>query len=136
MRFTPLSSLALFPALALAAPFAARDAEPGCHDASTRGFAWTVEGLHFHASYVFTTPAHQNSWGYLDFNLTNPALAYPVRCAASNSRVNDFFYGEQAYTCDGPEGAGAVTTFSFSRPDGRLGLNQTWSCSDKNPQYP
>ncbi|KAK4201149.1 hypothetical protein QBC40DRAFT_339263 [Triangularia verruculosa] len=26
---------------------------------------WTVHDFDFHASYVFTNPAHQNSWGYM-----------------------------------------------------------------------
>jgi hypothetical protein len=131
----------LLPALALALPttlstLSTRDAEPGCQDASFNNFAWTIDSFRFHASYVFSTPAHQNSWGYVDFNLTNAALAYQARCSASSSRINDFFFGDQVYDCVVPEGSSAKTTFSFSRPEGKLGLNQTWTCSDKDPQYP
>lgn len=113
-----------------------RDANPGCQSKSFNDFRWTIEGFNFHSSYVFTTPAHQNSWGYVDFNVTNPALDYRAACSASSSQLSDFFYGTQTYNCTVPDGSSAVSTFDFSRPSGQLHFNQTWTCSDADPQYP
>ena len=134
MRSVTALILALPAVLGL--PLAGRDAEPGCQDASFHDFSWTVEAFRYHASYVFTTPAHQNSWGYVDFNLTNAALGYKAACTASSSQISDFFYGDVAYDCVVPDGKSASTSFSFSRPDGALQMNQSWTCSDKNPTYP
>ncbi|KAH9886144.1 hypothetical protein F4778DRAFT_759142 [Xylariomycetidae sp. FL2044] len=141
---------AILPALAAAAPLdqhqhqqlGARDDNPGCQAAGFGGdFAWTVKDFDYHASYIFTTPAHQNSWGYVSFNLSNPALAYEAQCSAASSQLSDFFYGNFPYTCTVPDAdAGGSTTtettFDFSRPSGVLDVNQTWVCSDADPQYP
>lgn len=56
-----ISTLATMLPLAAAAPFglASRDANAGCQAASFGNFSWTVEDFDFHASYIFTTPAHQ-----------------------------------------------------------------------------
>ncbi|KAI1477833.1 hypothetical protein F4774DRAFT_387847 [Daldinia eschscholtzii] len=113
-----------------------RDSNPGCQDASFGDFKWTIENFDYHASYIFTTPAHQNSWGYVNFNLTNPALEYQAICSASSNQLSDFFYGTMPYTCTVPEGYTTKTTFDFSRPSGKLNVNQTWTCSDTDPQYP
>ncbi|KAI0020872.1 hypothetical protein F4780DRAFT_779096 [Xylariomycetidae sp. FL0641] len=129
--------------LALAAPSGLdpRDSNPGCQAASFGSFAWTVENFVYNASYIFTTPAHQNSWGYVNFDLRNPALAYDVACRASSSQLNDFFYGNVPYTCSSSSAADnssstTETTFSYSRPSGQLNVNQTWVCSDRDPLYP
>ncbi|KAL8404693.1 hypothetical protein RB594_009525 [Gaeumannomyces avenae] len=133
------------PSTALLSP---RDpAEHGCTDTSfghPDAFAWSVAGFDYHASYTFTTPAHQNSWGYVNFNLTNPALAPAVAvCSASSNQLSDFFYGTMEYTCALPGGGpivgggrGGEATFDFSRPSGVLNIKQTWSCHDQDPQYP
>ncbi|ORY68551.1 uncharacterized protein BCR38DRAFT_335597 [Pseudomassariella vexata] len=113
-----------------------RDSNPGCQAASQKDFAWTVEDFDYHASYTFTTPAHQNSWGYVNFNLSNPALTYKASCSASSNQLSDFFYGTMPYTCTVPDGSTAKTTFDFSRPSGKLNVNQTWVCSDLDPKYP
>ena len=108
------------------------DAYRDCVAASTRNFAWTVVGFDFHASYIFTTPAHQNSWGYVNFNLSNPALDQPAVCSASSDQLENFFYGDISYDCASPAGAAAPSdaTFSFSQPSGLLAVNQTWVCPD------
>ncbi|KAI1486745.1 hypothetical protein F5X96DRAFT_215636 [Biscogniauxia mediterranea] len=132
-----ISTLANILPLAAAAPLlGARDSStPGCSDASFNNFAWAIEDFDYHASYIFTTPAHQNSWGYVNFNLTNPALGYEAKCSAASNQLSDFFYGTMAYTCSSPED-NTETTFDFSRPSGLLHVNQSWVCSDADPQYP
>ncbi|KAK0744498.1 hypothetical protein B0T21DRAFT_281132, partial [Apiosordaria backusii] len=94
----------------------------------------TVHGFDFHASYVFTNPAHQNSWGYVNFNLSNDVVPYTAKCSAASSQLSDFFYGTVEYTCalvgtDVP--AGAKAGFKFSRPGGTLEITETIGCSDK-----
>ncbi|RYP32127.1 hypothetical protein DL768_011149 [Monosporascus sp. mg162] len=124
--------------LAAAAPFslAARDDNAGCTSKSFNHFKWTIEDFDYHSSYLFTTPAHQNSWGYVNFNVTNPALDYKASCKAASNQLSEFFYGTMVYDCTTPENTSAETTFAFSRPSGQLDLNQTWTCSDEDPQYP
>ncbi|KAI0840328.1 hypothetical protein F5Y06DRAFT_262363 [Hypoxylon sp. FL0890] len=135
---TFISTIATLLPLAVAAPLDlhTRDSNPGCQAASFGDFAWTVENFDYHASYIFTTPAHQNSWGYVNFNLTNPALEYQAICSASSDQLSDFFYGTMQYKCTVPDGSTTETTFDFSRPSGVLDVNQTWTCSDTDPQYP
>lgn len=132
----PLAAAAPLVGQEVATAAAARDANPGCQSKSFDDFQWTIEDFDFHSSYVFTTPAHQNSWGYVDFNVTNPALEYQVACSGTSNQLSDFFYGTMIYTCTAPDGASAESTFDFSRPSGVLDFNQTWTCSDADPQYP
>ncbi len=124
--------------LAAAAPYGLgpRDSTPGCTSISFGDFAWTIEDFTYHASYIFTTPAHQVSSGSVDFNLTNPAFPDKVSCTAYSTWLSDFFYGNVNYNCVVPEGSGTQTSFSFSRPSGELNINQTWTCDDEDPQYP
>ena len=129
------TAVALLPLVA-AAPLTARDDNEGCSDKTFHDFKWTIKDFDFHSSFTFTTPAHQNSWGYVNFNVTNPALTYEVACSASSNQLSDFFYGTVPYTCTSPEGTSAESTFAFSRPSGQLDFNQTWTCSDVDPQYP
>ncbi|KAH6657202.1 hypothetical protein BKA67DRAFT_554557 [Truncatella angustata] len=135
-----ISTLLTILPLATAAPFGlglnSRDANPGCQAASFNNFSWTVEDFDYHASYIFTTPAHQNSWGYVNFNLTNPALTYKASCSGTSNQLSDFFYGTVPYTCTTPAGTSAKTTFDFSKASGTLNINQTWTCSDLDPQWP
>ncbi|KAK1761534.1 hypothetical protein QBC47DRAFT_30963 [Echria macrotheca] len=88
---------------------------------------FTIHGFDYHASYTFTTPAHQNSWGYVNFNLTNSLTPYSFKCSASSGQLQDFFYGTVAYACTpddtAPVGAGA--NFKYSRPSGQLDVEQT-----------
>lgn len=116
---------------------AARDANPGCTAASFGTFDWSIGEFVYNKSITFSTPAHQIDSGIVQFNLTNPALAYPAVCQAYSTQANDFFYGTQVYTCTVPEeDATTETTFTFNAPSGALNINQTWTCSDKDPQYP
>lgn len=140
MQLLPASLLALVP-LAFASPIhpvQQRDANASCTKSSFGNFSWTVESFDYHASYIFTTPAHQNSWGYVNFNLSNPALSYQAICSAASSQLSDFFYGNFWYTCTLPDGSppGPKAAFAFNRASGQLDFNQTWSCSDEDAQYP
>lgn len=118
-----------------AAPAAPRDANPGCTAASLGNFDWSIGEFVYNKSITFSTPAHQIASGVVQFNLTNPALAYPAVCEAYSTQLSDFFYGNIIYNCtsEGPE---TTTTFAFNAPAGTLDVNQTWTCSDKDPQYP
>lgn len=140
MTLLPICLLALIPVV-LTSPtllVEQRDANPGCTEASFGNFSWMVDDFDYHASYIFTTPAHQNSWGYANFNLSNPALPYKAACSATSSQLNDFFYGDFWYECSIPDGspAGTGATFAFNRASGQLDFNQTWRCSDEDAQYP
>lgn len=108
-----------------------------CTSQSEGNFSWTIESFDFHASYIFSTPAHQNSWGYVNFNLSNPALNYQAACSAISDQLEDFYYGNLAYNCTFPEGIEnpGSATFNFSRPFNVLDIMQSWTCYDY-PQYP
>jgi len=113
----------------------------GCSDTSFGDFEWTVEDFDYHASYIFTTPAHQNSWGYVNFNLSNPAVPdLLASCSAASNQLSDFFYGTFEYNCtlNGELGnpGPAPARFTFSRPSGELALEQSWRCDDNDPKYP
>ncbi|KAK8065499.1 hypothetical protein PG997_012246 [Apiospora hydei] len=136
MQSFVIALAALLP-LAAASPIGRRDDNKGCSAAAFHGFAWEVKNFDYHASYIFSTPAHQNSWGYVNFSLSNPALLYDVQCSADSSQLSDFFYGNIPYSCTGgPNGTTTQTTFDFSRPSGQLNISQTWVCSDEDPQWP
>jgi hypothetical protein len=132
----PLALLPLLGLTATASPitFFRRDAaaEPtGCSDISFKAMSWVARAFDFHASYTFTTPAHQNSWGYASFELFNPATQVSTHCEAASNQLSDFFYGTVAYKCNDTR-----TTFDYSRPSNQLRINQTWTCTDRDPQYP
>ncbi|KAF3069336.1 hypothetical protein TsFJ059_007844 [Trichoderma semiorbis] len=115
-------------------PYPVPPTAPGCTDKSTNLTAWTVGDFDFHSSYTFTTPAHQNSWGYVNFTLTNPAVDYIPVCSAASNQLSDFFYGTFVYECTVPSTAGKAT-FTYSRPSGQLQINQTWSCADEGSRF-
>jgi hypothetical protein len=133
-----IGTLAAVLPLAAAAPYGVsqRDSNPGCTSTSFGDFSWTIKSFTYHASYIFTTPAHQVPSGTVSFNLTNPAILGEVTCSAYSDQLTDFFYGNFNYNCNVPSGSSAKTSFAFNRPTGRLDLNQTWTCSDDDPQYP
>lgn len=114
----------------------------GCSETSFKDFKWTLQDFDYHASYIFTTPSHQNSWGYVNFSLSNPALpdVQVASCNAASSQLSDFFYGTLQYNCtfDGQLGepGPAPAKFTFSRPSGELVIHQKWVCRDQDPKYP
>jgi hypothetical protein len=137
-----VSALVAFAAYACGTPLQKATRDPaGCSETSFNKFEWTVQNFDYHASYIFTTPAHQNSWGYANFKLANPAVPdFVASCSAASSQLSDFFYGTLQYNCtyDGSasEPGPAPAEFTFSRPSGELVINQKWVCSDQDPKYP
>jgi hypothetical protein len=99
-----------------------------------RGLKWTAQGFDYHASYIFTNPAHQNSWGYVNFNLTNNVVPYTAVCKASSNQLTDFFYGTLDYNCTLPAEApvGAAVKFRFSRPSGQLDIEEAIPCTENS----
>lgn len=116
------------------APYPPPPTASGCTASSTKVSQWTVNDFDFHASYTFSTPAHQNSWGYVNFTLTNPAVNYTPVCSAASDQLSDFFYGNFIYNCEIPNTADKAT-FTFSRPDNNLRINQTWNCADEGSRF-
>ena len=78
--------------------------------------SYSVKNFDYHADYIFSTPSHQNSWGYVTFSIDG--LATPaVQCATAANRIPDFFYGDVSYVCSDP-----AYSFRFDRPSNTLGL--------------
>lgn len=126
----------LLASTALALPNPSGGKQPTCMAAGQKISDWKVENFDYHASYIFTTPAHQNSWGYVNFTLSNSAVKYKPVCSASSSQLSDFFYGTVNYDCKIPaKYAGDEATFSFSRPSGDLRINQTWACPEEGGRF-
>ncbi|KAK4462859.1 hypothetical protein QBC42DRAFT_223996 [Cladorrhinum samala] len=101
---------------------------------SLSGLQWTVHGFDYHASYIFTNPAHQNSWGYVNFNISNSIVPYTASCSAASSQLSDFFYGTQEYACTlvgSGAPAGAAVKFKYSRPSGQLDIIESVVCQGK-----
>ncbi|POR36358.1 Uncharacterized protein TPAR_03450 [Tolypocladium paradoxum] len=119
--------------VALAAPAIPED-KTTCTSKVSKVKEWTVGDFDFHASYIFSTPAHQNSWGYVNFTLKNEAAGYEAQCSAASSQLQDFFYGNVNYGCDVPV-PGDQATFSLSRPDNGLRINQSWSCAGAGSRF-
>lgn len=136
-----MHSLSFLPALLVTAAVSASPILPrqqtGCSNTSFHSFAWLARQFDFHASYIFTTPSHQNSWGYASFDLFNPADQSTTHCQGQSNQLSDFFYGTVQYQCD-DAGAGRAgeTSFDFDRPTGRMRVNQTWICADQEPEWP
>ncbi|OIW34683.1 hypothetical protein CONLIGDRAFT_651027 [Coniochaeta ligniaria NRRL 30616] len=110
---------------------------PACHPRPTcaqqaASSKWVVEGFDYHAEYIFTTPAHQNSHGYVNFQLWNTAVAYTATCSATSDQLTDFFYGTQWYPCTLPSTAlaGSDVSFRFNRPTGELDVKGTIMCAE------
>ncbi|KAI0481348.1 hypothetical protein GGR56DRAFT_672365 [Xylariaceae sp. FL0804] len=138
MRVTASSAMVAAFAGAAAGAAVPRDSNPGCQAASMGSFQWTVAGFAYNASTIYTTPAHSVNDATASFALENPALTYNSSCAAENDVLGGAFYGNQAYTCTEPANATDTThtTFTFDSSTSLLSVNQTWECSDQDPQYP
>lgn len=131
--FTSLSLAGIALAIPAIAP---RQEEKSCVDKSTRVKLWQVTQFDYHSSVVFSTPAHQNSWGYVNFTLENPAVEYKPVCSAASNQLSDFFYGTVIYNCQvGDDGEGGEATFTYSRPSGELQINQTWACTEEQALF-
>ncbi|CAK7210379.1 hypothetical protein SBRCBS47491_000760 [Sporothrix bragantina] len=138
MRASTLFGLAAATATSVSAlPHAvtARDNNPGCTADSFGDFDWTISDIVYNTSIVFSTPAHQIPSGIVQFNLTNPALTYTADCKAYSTQLSGFFYGDIIYKCTEPSNSTA-TTFTFNAGTSLLNVNQTWTCSDEDAEYP
>jgi hypothetical protein len=103
---------------------------PSCADASFTNFTWEVRAFQYRAAYIFSTPTDQISWGYVTFELFNPADQTTTHCEASSNVLPDFFYGNIQYTCNNTTRVGD-TKFNYDRPGGnRLSVEQHWACED------
>ncbi|KAL2265096.1 hypothetical protein VTJ83DRAFT_6196 [Remersonia thermophila] len=93
---------------------------------------WTASPFSYRASYIFTTPAHQNSWGYVDFILTNNVVPYAAVCSASSNTLSDFFYGTVDYACALPAEApsGASVKFRYNRISNQLDIEESLLCTE------
>ncbi|TQV97487.1 hypothetical protein V2A60_006758 [Cordyceps javanica] len=130
-----LTAAALLAASALAAPAVGPDRNT-CTARSTNVTQFLVKDFDFHASWTFTTPAHQNSWGYVNFTLANAAIDYEFQCSSASNWLSDFYYGNIDYNCTDPAGRPTRQgTFSYSRPTTTLAINQTWACPDEGSQF-
>lgn len=102
-----------------------------CLTTSLSDFTWSLS-LEYHAFWYFTTPAHQNSWGTVTLNLTNPAIPdVTVECQANSDRLSDFFYGDQLYSClvsDAAKAKGVGETGFRFWSHSKVEVNQTWGC--------
>jgi hypothetical protein len=129
-------AIILAPSMVAAAPVTPEARSDDCTKNSMAVTQWAVTNFDYHADYIFSTPAHQNSWGYVNFNVTNPAIDYVVSCSAASNQLSTFFYGNMIYTCKGPDGtpSPATTTFTFNQPTGEVTLSQTWTCDDDTTQ--
>jgi hypothetical protein len=144
---TLLSAFALYVASCIATSYPHHIRDATCDSCLTNSLFTPSLGIHeldFHASYLFTTPAHQNSWGYVNFTLTNPANPSDATvCSAQSDQLQTFFYGNQWYTCTSPASSttgnssnptsGPLTAafrFLFSETESRLDVNQTWECAE------
>lgn len=129
------ASTLLLAAAAMAAPSTNDLRKPQtCTQKATQIKEWQVKDFDFHASYIFTTPAHQNSWGYVNFTLENPSLNVQTHCEAASNQLSDFFYGNFNYNCTAPV-PGPEAKFTFSRPSGELMINQTWACPEEGSRF-
>ncbi|OAA64777.1 hypothetical protein ISF_04187 [Cordyceps fumosorosea ARSEF 2679] len=128
---TTVATTALLAASALAAPAATIDGTESCTRTSTRVTTFNVKDFDFHASWTFSTPAHQIAGGYVNFTLGNAALPYVYTCSAASTQLEDFYYGNFIYNCTDPTGRQTREgTFTYSRPTTTLAINQTWECPE------
>jgi hypothetical protein len=125
----------------------------GCTRTSFSPWSWSLSDLYFHSSVIFSTPAHQIDGGFVSFSLSHPAVPdVAFDCQASSTQLQDWFYGDQWYTCTGKEieagegegegkGSddggvkGTTAQFRFDRVTGRVDVNQSWVCRE-DPVYP
>lgn len=118
-------------ALALAATATAAPTD------ATTSLTWDVKDFDFHADYVFTTPAHQNSYGYVSFSLTSEKTGAVYSCDAQSSQIPNFFYDfNDFYPCSASKGAVEGTessvSFKYNREDGKVTVRETLNASDNS----
>jgi hypothetical protein len=124
--------------IALPSPAAPKPKPPPkpetCVSKSQKAGDWIVEDFDYHANYLFSTPAHQISTGYVNFTLSNPVLDYKSSCTATSTWLSEFFYGNIVYSCDVPI-EGDKATFTYDHPAKNLRINQTWACAEEGGRF-
>ncbi|KAK3685327.1 hypothetical protein B0T22DRAFT_529356 [Podospora appendiculata] len=115
----------------------------GCTAASFGDFSWAVQHFDFHARYTFTSPSHQGiARAYVDFNISNPGDTTGAPASRCSGASDSGFSGDTdtTYPCASTAAAARAdrvkTAFAFDRARGLLRFNQSWVCSDQDPQYP
>jgi hypothetical protein len=102
-----------------------------CAEVSKQDFAWEVQNLEYHAYWDHTTPAHLLALGTISFDLFNPSVSRTVTCRQQSSRLNDFFDGNEWYTCSGSSGIPNVEFRFLSHS--RLDIKESWICRGARP---
>ncbi|KAL0471113.1 hypothetical protein QR685DRAFT_544656 [Neurospora intermedia] len=96
----------------------------------TTSLTWDVKDFEFKAEYQFTTPAHQNSYGHVNFSLTSEKTGAVYSCGAQSSQIPNFFYDfNDFYPCSAPkgpvEGTESWASFKYNREDGKVTIRET-----------
>jgi hypothetical protein len=132
-----LTTVLLFAYTALAAPQAYPTQPPAetCGRRSPQAKSLQLTNFYLHSREEFTTPSHQNSYGYLSFEVHNPILDYVIQCDTMSTTLPEFYSAGREWTCYAPPGIGGSVTFSYDRSTGKLDLIQKWVCYD-DPVYP
>ncbi|KAF2672117.1 hypothetical protein BT63DRAFT_188706 [Microthyrium microscopicum] len=97
---------------------------------------WSLSNIEYYSHIIYSTPAHPAIHATISFNVTNTETKDTTHCAAHSHEFPEFFYGRNVYKCDNPAGAGTnpkeVTSFSFSKSNSSLVVNQSWACGSTN----
>lgn len=123
-------------ALAVAAPLEATSSALGaCEEDVSHNFSgWNLSDFESSSSYKYTTPAHQNDYGSVGFNVSNlatVAVPYTVPCSGESDLIGDPVSDTIIYSCPVPNSATGPVSFTYDWNSGMLVLNQTWMCNDQ-----
>ncbi|KAK7937571.1 uncharacterized protein PG986_014439 [Apiospora aurea] len=122
---------------AATSPMRSQADRSGREAAALGHFAWEIKHFQYQAMYPLSMPLHQDTRGNVSFHLSNPALAYESQCSASSSQPFGHFHGATPLACsEEPEATTTQTIFEFKSLRGTLNIEQTWVCSDEDPQWP
>lgn len=122
------------PALAVPSRTAPRAIATCEADVENNFRGWNLLDFQYGGSYQFTTPAHQNGFGSVSFNVSNTAtvaVPYTVPCSAESDVREGSFFGNIIYSCPVPNPTTGAVSFTYDRYSGALALNQTWTCDDE-----
>lgn len=109
-----------------------------CQDWTFSQPTWNLTDFRYRASLETRSPDDENdavSRREVSFVVRNKAVPYSTSCEASSNATDDFFYGDEWYTCDqhgdgeSDEGPG-LTWFRYDKADDMIEVKQTWLCSD------
>ena len=125
-------SLALLP-LSLALPALNNPRADSSCDYATYRPTFHLLSAQYSSEISYTTPAHLAvSYATIEFNLTNTVDdTIQVNCkGASSSQQYDagFFAYPKNVQCTGTGGIIGSASFSYTRADNKVAVNETWSC--------